>query len=156
MRDFDLPSPNIGAKGHHLRRIAAAAISYIQVTASNHAGGLHPSASALRAFFSACADNLAVYDASTATENNVAVPTFTPTAKTYSIAAGATAGPVLNKDGHPGVVTYSSGTPANATVNAATGVITPLVAGTSVITASIAAAPGWDAVTKTYTATVEA
>lgn len=155
MREFDLPSPGIGGMGHHLRRIAAKAISYIQVNAPAH-GGTHPSASALRAFFSGCANALAPYDASTSTENTVAVPTFNPTAKSFTVAAGATAGPVLNKDGHPGVVSYSSATPAKATVDATTGVITAVGVGTSVITATIAAAPGWDAVTKTYTATVTA
>lgn len=69
MRDFDLPSPNIGAKGHHLRRIAAAAISYVEVTASKHAGGKHPSASALRAFFSDCANSLIPYDVTPAVED---------------------------------------------------------------------------------------
>lgn len=61
MREFDLPSPSIGGKGHHLRRIAATAISYIQVQAVAR-GGTHPSASKLRAFFSACANELAAYD----------------------------------------------------------------------------------------------
>lgn len=69
MREFDLPSPSIGGKGHHLRRIAAAAISYIQVNAPAH-GGTHPMAGKLRKFFSACADALAVYDPTPANEND--------------------------------------------------------------------------------------
>lgn len=66
MRDFDLPSPGIGGTGHHLRRVAAKAISYIQV--NKRADGTHPLASSLRAFFSACADALTPYDATPAVE----------------------------------------------------------------------------------------
>lgn len=69
MREFDLPSPNIGGKGHHLRRVAALAISYIQVNAAAF-GGTHPNATNLRAFFSACADALIPYDATPASENS--------------------------------------------------------------------------------------
>lgn len=61
MRDFDLPSPAIGATGHHLRRVAAKAISYIQV--NQRPDGTHPLASGLRSFFAACADALEPYDA---------------------------------------------------------------------------------------------
>lgn len=68
MREFDLPSPNIGGKGHHLRRIAAQAISYIQVNAPAF-GGTHPHASDLRAFFSACANAVIPYDATPAAED---------------------------------------------------------------------------------------
>jgi hypothetical protein len=68
MREFDLPSPNVGGMGHHLRRIAAKAISYIQVNAAAY-GGTHPNASSLRAFFSACADALQPYDATPLDEN---------------------------------------------------------------------------------------
>jgi hypothetical protein len=63
MRESALPSPGIGAKGYHLRRIAATAISHIQTNAANYANGKHPNATLLRAFFSACADALAPYDA---------------------------------------------------------------------------------------------
>lgn len=69
MREFDLPSPNIGSKGYHLRRVAANAVSYIQVNAKAF-GGTHPNATALRAFFSACADSLIPYDATPASENS--------------------------------------------------------------------------------------
>ena len=61
MRDFDLPSPGIGPTGHHLRRVAAKAISYIQV--NKRADGTHPTASQLRAFFAAAADSLTDFDA---------------------------------------------------------------------------------------------
>jgi hypothetical protein len=69
MREFDLPSPNIGGSGHHLRRIAAKAISYIQVNAPAY-GGTHPNATTLRAFFSHCADALIPYDTTPAAENS--------------------------------------------------------------------------------------
>lgn len=69
MRETDLPSPGIGGKGHHLRRIAANAISQLQVVAPNYPGGLHPSASSLRSFFSACANALIPIDATPADED---------------------------------------------------------------------------------------
>lgn len=55
MRDTSLPSPDVGATGHHLRRVAAIAISEIQVGASQRASGYHPKAAKLKAFFVACA-----------------------------------------------------------------------------------------------------
>lgn len=61
MREFDLPSPNIGATGFHLRRVAAKAISYIQI--NKRADGTHPEAAVLRNFFKDCSDRLAVFDA---------------------------------------------------------------------------------------------
>lgn len=69
MRETDLPSPGIGGKGHHLRRIAANAISQLQVVAPNYPLGQHPSATTLRAFFSACANALIPIDTSPATED---------------------------------------------------------------------------------------
>lgn len=150
MRESDLPSPGIGGKGHHLRRIAAQAISQLEISAPAY-GGSSPASVALSAFFAACkagADALAPVAPTLA---------FTPTAKSYSIAAGAgQAGPALSTGGSGGAVTYSSGTPANATVNPATGAVTPLIAGTSVITATIAANGGYLGTTQTYIATVTA
>lgn len=148
MRETDLPTPGIGGKGYHLRRILAQGISSIQVNA--YANGKHPAAVTLSAFLA---------DAKTAVDLLLPVDpvlSFTPSAKTYSIAAGATAGPVLAKGGSEGTVTYSSATPAKATVDPVTGVVTPVATGTSVITASIAASGGYNAKTVTYTATVTA
>jgi hypothetical protein len=149
MRESDLPSPDIGGKGFHLRRITAQAISQLQV--GNYGNGRHPAAVALSAFFAAAK---AAADALLP-----AAPTtsFTPTAKTYTIAGGAAqAGPTLAKGGSDGAVTYTSATPSVATVNSATGAINPISAGTSVITAAIAASGGYLAATRTYTATVTA
>lgn len=67
MRDIDLPSPGVGAVGHHLRRVAAKGISYIQTNA--RPDGKHPLASGLRAFFSACANALQPYDATPLAED---------------------------------------------------------------------------------------
>jgi hypothetical protein len=69
MRDTDLPSPNIGSRGHHLRRVASQAISQLQIAAPGY-GGTHPAATSLRAFFSAAADALIPLDATPANEND--------------------------------------------------------------------------------------
>lgn len=149
MRETDLPSPGIGGKGHHLRRIAVNAISALEI--GQYGNGKHPQATVLSAFFAACKA------AADALLPAVSVPTFTPTAKSYSLAAGATAGPVLNAGGHTGVPVYSSATPAVATVNASTGVVTAVASsGTSVITATFPANGGYALTTKTYVATATA
>jgi len=69
MRETDLPSPNIGARGFHLRRLASQAISQIEIAARGYPGGIHPEATNLRAFFSACADSMIAMDATPGTEN---------------------------------------------------------------------------------------
>lgn len=69
MKEASLPSPGIGSTGFHLRRVAAKAISQIQVAARHYDDGTHPKASELRAFFSACADSLSVYDQTPGDEN---------------------------------------------------------------------------------------
>jgi hypothetical protein len=53
MRETDLPSPGVGGKGHHLRRVAANCISQLEVSAPHYAGGVHPNATTLAAFFTA-------------------------------------------------------------------------------------------------------
>lgn len=68
MRETTLPSPGIGGTGHHLRRVSAKAISYIQV--NQRSDGTHPSATDLRKFFQACADSLSTYDATPAVNND--------------------------------------------------------------------------------------
>lgn len=69
MREASLPSPGTGSQGYHLRRVAAKAISNIQSASRHYPGGVHPAASQLRAFFSACADSLIPHDATPAAEN---------------------------------------------------------------------------------------
>lgn len=149
MREETLPSPDIGGKGYHLRRIAANAISQLEIAASAYGNGRHPAGIPLAAFFTACA--------TAATALAAVAPTlaFAPTAKTYSIAAGPTVGPTLG--GAPGAtVRYTSATPARATVDPVTGFVTGVSAGTSVITATVIAAGGYLAATQTYIATVTA
>jgi hypothetical protein len=149
MRESDLTSPGIGGKGHHLRRIAAQAISQLEI--GSYGNGRHPSATALKAFFQECVD--AADDLLPA----VSDPAFTPTAKSYSLAAGATVGPTLDADGHTGVPVYSSATPAVATVDPATGYVTAVASsGTSVITATFPANGGYALTTETYVATATA
>jgi hypothetical protein len=149
MRESDLPSPMIGGKGHHLRRISAQSISQMEI--NSYSNGRHPHAKALSDFFTACATALA------SLVPVAPVMAFTPTSKSYSIAAGASqAGPALNKGGSEGVVTYTSATPAKATVDPVTGAVTPIATGTSVITASITDSGGFLAGTQTYIATVTA
>ncbi|WCD56182.1 hypothetical protein [Caulobacter phage KSC] len=55
MQEASLPAPGIGGQSHHLRRIAAKAISYIECNAPNYVGTKHPSAKDLYDFFTACA-----------------------------------------------------------------------------------------------------
>jgi len=148
MREAALPSPDLGATGYHLRRIMAQAISYIEV--NQYANAKHPAAKAFSDFLASCKTTVDSYLPVDP------VLAFTPASKTYSIAAGATAGPALAKGGSEGAVTYSSATPAKATVDPVTGVVTPIATGTSVITASVAASGGYNAKTVTYTATVTA
>ncbi len=56
MRETDLPSPNIGSRGYHLRRVASLALSQMEIAAPYYQNGKHPDAAALKAFFVACAD----------------------------------------------------------------------------------------------------
>lgn len=63
MREASLPSPAVGSVGFHLRRIAAKAISGIEIVAPRYPTGKHPQAGALRAFFIACAEALEPFDA---------------------------------------------------------------------------------------------
>lgn len=151
MRETSLPSPGIGGKGYHLRRIAANAISQLELVAPRYPNSVHPDAATLEAFFAACAAGVDAIDG--------VVPTlsFTP-AMQASIAAGPQAGLVLNVGGSAGAVAYTSSVPAKATVHATTGVVTPVATGTTVITATIAAdaANNFKASSITYTVTVVA
>lgn len=59
MREDQLPSPGIGGKSHHLRRMAAQAISFIEVVAPAYPSGKHPQADELKKFFDACSTAVA-------------------------------------------------------------------------------------------------
>lgn len=63
MREASLPSPDVGSSGFHLRRIAAKAISDIEIVAPRYPTGEHPKATPLREFFLACAAALEPFDA---------------------------------------------------------------------------------------------
>lgn len=151
MQDYELPSPDIGGKGFHLRRIAANAITQNEISALNYTGGVHPSRTVFAKFFASCLDAVL--------GSNYITPmlAFTPDFKSYSIAGGAAqAGPALALDGSAGAVTYTSSDVTKATVNSATGAITPLVAGTTRIVASIAATATYRAFSRSYLATITA
>lgn len=156
MREQDLPSPGSGAKGFVLRRVAAQAISAMQVSAPKYTTGQHPAAAALSAFFAACksaADTLNLLNGLITLSGSGYVE---GTGKTYSIASGATAGPAVNKNSSTGAVTYTSSVPGKATVNAATGAVTGVAAGTTTITLTMATDGTYRAATKSYVATITA
>lgn len=150
MIETNLPSPSIGGKGHHLRRIAANAISQMEVSAPNYTGGAHPNQYLLANFFLAAADG-ALADGLTAPQAS-----FAAGAATFSVATGATAGPALDAGGSAGAVTYSSSATGTATVNSATGVVTGVAPGTCFITAAVAANGIYRARTIRYKAVVTA
>lgn len=150
MRETDLPSPGIGGKGHHLRRIAANAISQMAVAGPKYTTQQHPAAAALKAFFDACSAACALLDLITP------VISFTPTSKAYSIASGATAGPTLAKGGSAGAAVYTSSDVTKATVNSSTGAVTGVAVGTCTITATVAANGAYRQGIGTYVATIGA
>ncbi|WCA46243.1 hypothetical protein [Caulobacter phage DCM] len=61
MQEASLPAPGIGGQSHHLRRIAAKALNYIETNAPNYTNGKHPAAYDLKAFFDACSTAVAGY-----------------------------------------------------------------------------------------------
>lgn len=129
MQEASLPSPDTGANGFHLRRVAAKCISQLEVVAGNYPNGQHPGAAKLAAFFDAC--RLAALETG---KQNVPA-TLTPAMSTG--VAGSTQQLTLGKGSSTGAVTYSSSNPAVATVNSS-GLVTRVAAGSAVITARIA------------------
>lgn len=145
----NLPHADRGGAGMELRKLAAKVISSLELAAMAYPGGVHPDNGNLLAFFNACADATAADGKITPTL------TFTPGAKTFSVAAGATAGPTYADDS-PGAVTYSSSVPGVATVNSATGAVTGVAPGTTLITASVVASGSYRPSLRSYVATVTA
>ena len=143
MIESALPSPDIGAKGYHLRRIAANAISHLEVTALAYSNGVSPSAAKVKAFFDACAAA-----AATAGKAN---PVLTLTPQTSTGAPASTQQLTLGKGGSTGAATYTSSNTAIATVNAS-GLVTRVATGTATITASVAEDANYK--TRTISATV--
>lgn len=147
MIESNLPSPNVGSRGYHLRRVAANVISQLEVTAQGYPNGASPSAAEVKAFFDACSAA-----AATAGKAN---PVMTLTPATASIAVAGTQQLTVGKGGSSGAVTYSSSDTAVATVNGS-GLVTGVAAGTAVITANMAEGTAHKAATKSATITVTA
>lgn len=150
MIEANLPSPGIGAQGHHLRRLMAKIISAQEITAPHYADGFSPDRISMAKFLAT------VYDATMVDGMTSVVPAFTPTKATYSLAAGPLAGPVVDKDGSGGAATYFSYNTAVATVDANTGVVTPVGVGTTFIRAVIAANSTRRSASARYAVTVTA
>lgn len=75
MRDTDLPSPNMGSEGFHLRRLVAKVVNSMSVVAPNYAYA-HPSKTELIAFFTA---TIAAVNAIIAPPVNTVAPAVTGT-----------------------------------------------------------------------------
>lgn len=56
MREADLPSPGLVRSSMQLRRLAANAISGVQIVAPRYPGGVNPSALQLAEFFNAASE----------------------------------------------------------------------------------------------------
>ena len=132
MKETDLPAPGVGSKSYHLRRIAANAISYLQVVATKYPGGSHPGAAQLAAFFQECADAAAALGLTTP------VMTITTAGDAEEVEVGATLATTVGKGGSAGAMTYVSSDTDIATVNAS-GVVTGVAEGEVTITANMAA-----------------
>lgn len=145
MKESALPTPGVGSKSQHLRRIAANAISALEVTAPKYTLGNHPSAAGLKAFFDACSAAAAEIG------KNDAILVFA--SPSYTLAPAATAQTTLNKGGSAGAATYSTSNAAVATINAS-GLITAVAAGTCTITVNVAATATYRAGTASFTVTV--
>lgn len=149
MREASLPSPGVGSKSNHLRRIAANAISALQITAPKYANGVHPGGVALKAFFDACS--------AAAAELALQTPAlvFDGAAGSTTIAGTATNQTTLTKGGSAGAATYASSDPTRATVNG-TGLVTGVAPGQVSITVTVAANGIYRAATKTLLFTITA
>ena len=130
MNEASLPSPDTGANGYHLRRIAAKAISAMEVVAVSYPAGAHPGATALKAFFDACSAAVATVGKA------IPVMTIDTTGSVTEIAVGATNQLTVGKGGSSGTVSYVSSDTDVATVNGS-GLITAVAEGTFTITANM-------------------
>lgn len=147
MKEASLPSPGVGSKSMHLRRIAVNAISSLEITAPKYTGGAHPSAAGLKAFFDACSAAAATIGKSLVTL------VFAGAGGSTAITGTGTNQTTLNKGGSTGTATYSSSNTAVATVNAS-GLVTGVAAGTAVITVNVAEDATHKAATASLTFTV--
>jgi len=147
MKESALPTPGVGSRSQHLRRLLATTISSLEVTAPKYTTGQHPSAAALVA----CLEAALVAAKETGKLNTV--PTFVTAGGLTTVAPLATLATTLTKGGSAGAVTYTTSDAAVATVSGA-GLITGVAAGTVTITASIAATATYRAATISVTITV--
>lgn len=131
MQEANLPSPNLGAKGYHLRRIAANAISHLEVVAQAYADGAAPDADDLVTFFTTCAA------AAATTGKPAPVVGLTAAGNATSVEVGKTLQLTFAKGGSSGAVTYSTSDATKATVNAS-GLVTGVATGPVTITATMA------------------
>lgn len=130
MNEASLPSPDTGANGYHLRRVACKAIQGLDMIAPRYPNGSHPGAAKLAAFFDAC--RLAALE----TGKQDVPATITPTPTSSGI-VGSTQQYTVTKGGSTGAVTWVSSHPTIATVNSA-GLVTRVSVGRARITANIA------------------
>lgn len=149
MREVDLPSPGLGSKSMHLRRIAANTISSVEIAAVRSAGGASSEAVKLKAFFDAC--SAFALEASKTTP----VMTLTTAGNATAVAVGATLATTVNKGGSAGAVTYTTSDATKATVNSS-GVVTGVAVGAVTITANMAATATHRAASKSVSLTVVA
>lgn len=144
MIEASLPSPDTGANGYHLRRVAVKAIQSLDMVAPSYPLGSHPGAAKLAAFFDAC--RLAALEV-----GKKDIPaTLTPA--TSAGIVGSTQQLTLGKSTSTGAVTWTSSHPLIATVNSA-GLVTRVSVGHARITASIASDANFRA--ETITASVQ-
>lgn len=61
MRETSLTSPGAIMMGHQIRRMAAVAISGVEIAARRRANGKSPAAKTLKAFFDSCSSALTTY-----------------------------------------------------------------------------------------------
>jgi len=131
MNEASLPSPDTGANGYHLRRVAVKAIQSLDMVAPSYPLGSHPGAAKLAAFFDAC--RVAALEVG---KRNATAMTLTPATSTGVV--GSTQQLTVNKGGSTGAVTYRSTHPNIATVNAS-GLVTRVAPGRTLIWATMAA-----------------
>lgn len=115
MRDTQLTSPGAIPMGHQIRRMAAIAISGIQIAAGRRANGKSPGALTLKAFFDSCSTAVAAYVDS-------AVPTVVS-----RVATSATLATITMSEELKNVI------PATSSVTVSGGVVTGLAVSGSTI-----------------------
>lgn len=151
MKESTLPSPGVGSKSYHLRRVAAVVISAYEQSQPDYTNGVHPGSTQLAAFFTACATAATALGLTTPVvtllgAGNVAAPTVAPAATNQA---------VLTKGGSGGAATYVSSDTSKATVSG-TGLVTGVAPGNVTITVTVAANGSYRAAVKSLAFTITA